>query len=173
MQTSPTVLSSPRLPFLRLSEVLACSAFSRPSLSPQQWYTSHPAGLRPSSIRRTWSDRERELRLAYHLGSLILCLRSIARPKPTMERDHCIIRRANGSTSRPSSHRPRPLPRSSPSTRRRSSVISPTSSASSEVAAEAAELDKPLLVTTLRRLVQARHRSCVAGGRRTRNRDRN
>jgi len=29
-----------------------------------------------------------------------------------------------------------------------------------EVAAEAAELDEPVLVTTLRQLVQARHRSC-------------
>ena len=40
-----------------------------------------------------------------------------------------------------------------------------------EVAAEAAELDEPVLVTTLRQLVQARHRSCAAGDRRTRNRD--
>jgi hypothetical protein len=64
--------------------------------------------------------------------------------------------RPNASASRPSSHRSRPLPRSSPCTRRRSSAIYLADIGRlAEVAAGAAKLDEPELVATLRQLVQA------------------
>src|SRR5215471_17074922 len=59
--------------------------------------------------------------------------------------------RPNGSASRPSSHRSRPLPRSSAAIERYLADIRRLA----EVAAEAAELDEPVLLATMRQLVQA------------------